>query len=316
MEFQEINSFLTTTLEQLELQWNIKTLSTIANQRVPDFITSGRGTLLRADIHILWTKWFLESICDPEKFVSANQNYFHILNAVKKRVPIIFPSITKQEQKQITRYIAELIDKEVQRKQPRSRISIDRETKKFLLDLYDQEPRCWICGHEFSQLAKEKFLNASNDQDISLPLFIDYITLHGLKDRHTFIEVDHVIPFSRGGQDDIDNYRLSCGWCNSHKSDRISIYDVPFKLKTIKHPKLGRQSIPHPFWIVRLLSVRQQCEHESGCDKTVGNSQLTVVYKHPDGAMNLTNLKVVCPEHDFLGSDRLISRTIAEKLRE
>lgn len=315
MEYEEIFSFLNTTADKLESSWDINSLSKIANQRVPDFVTSGRGTLLRADIHLLWTQWFIDSIYDSEQILNYSQGYAHIFKAVQNRIPSIFTSITESERQKITKYIARLINQEIERKQERKRIYIDTETKKLLWDLNGAEPRCWICGYKFTKWARNKFLGYSNYKEIPLPLFVDYITLHGVKQRDICIEVDHAIPFSRGGSEDIDNLRLSCGWCNSHKSDRLSIYDVEIKPRTLEHPKLRKRSIPHPFWVIRLFSVRQRCEHEGNCEKSVQHSKLNIISKHPQGAMNPANLKVVCGEHDSLGSERFIDRNIAEKMR-
>jgi 5-methylcytosine-specific restriction endonuclease McrA len=315
MEFEEIHSFFNTTADKLEACWDIQILSNIANQRVPDFIMSGRGSLLRADIHILWTQWFIESICDPEIFANSTQGYAHIFGAVQKRAPIIFSGVPEQERKTLTKYISRLIDKEVQRRSQRNRIFISLDDKKLLWDIYGPEPRCWICGYQFTRWAENKFLAYGDYIEPPQPQFVDYMTFHGLSQRDVSVEVDHAIPFSKGGREE-DNLRLACGWCNSHKSDRISLYDVAIKPRTVEHPKLGKRSIPHPFWIVRLLSVRRRCEYEDGCDKTVDNAQLTVVHKHPDGAMNPTNLRVICSEHDPIGSIRLVSRKVAEQMRQ
>lgn len=313
MEFAEISSFLDTTADKLEAFWDVKSLSNIANQRVPDFVMSGRGTLLRADIHILWTQWFIESICDPDILANSSQGYAHIVKTVQKRVPIIFPEIPENERNEITKHIARLVDKEVQRRKERKRLLINLETRKMLWDLHSPEQRCWICGYRFTKWAENKFLGYNNYEEIPLPQFVDYMTLHGIRERDLYIEVDHAVPFSKGG-DEEDNLRLACGWCNSHKGDKISLYDVALKPRTLYHPKLGRQSIPNPFWIVRLLSVRRTCEHEGGCDHTVDDAQLTVFPRHPEGAMNPTNLRVICSEHDPLGSNRFISRTVAETI--
>lgn len=314
MEFAEISSFLDITADKLEEFWDIKSLSNIANQRVPDFVMSGRGTLLRADIHILWTQWFIESICDPDLFANSHQGYAHIFKTVQRRIPVIFPSITECEKNEIAKYIARLVDKEVQRRRERKRISLSLETKKMLWDIYSPEPHCWICGYKFTQWAENKFLGQTNYNEAPLPHFVDYMTLHGLIERDICVEVDHAVPFSKGGWEE-DNLRLACGWCNSHKGDRISLYDVSLKPRTLIHPKLGKQSIPHPFWIVRLLSVRKSCEYEGGCNQTLEDAQLTVFPRHPEGAMNPTNLRVICPDHDPLGSNRFVSRTIAEQVR-
>jgi 5-methylcytosine-specific restriction endonuclease McrA len=318
MEYEEILSFLDATADKLESSWDVECLGNIANQRVPDFITSGRGTLLRADIHLLWTQWFINSICDSEQFFNSYQGYSHIFTVVQDRIPFIFPSITESERQKITkyiaRYIARLIEKEIEIKEDRRR-KIDADIKKLLWDLSGSEPRCWICGYKFTDWARNKFLGYSNYKEIPLPRFVDYITLHGVKQRDICIEVDHAIPFAKGGSENIDNLRLSCGWCNSHKSDRLSIYDVEIKPGTLEHPKLGKRSIPHPFWVIRLFSVRQRCEYEGNCEKTVQHSKLNIISKHPQGAMNPANLKVVCEDHDSFGSMRFIDRSIAEKLR-
>lgn len=314
MEFAEISSFLDTTADKLEAFWDIQSLSKIANQRVPDFIMSGRGTLLRADIHILWTQWFIESICDPEIFASSSKGYAYIVHKVQETIPSIFPGVPESERKELTKYIARLVDKEVQRRKIRKRISVSLDTRKLLWDIYGPEPRCWICGYKFTKWAENKFLGYGNYAEALLPQFIDYMTLNSLTSRDISIEVDHAVPFSKGGHEE-DNLRLACGWCNSHKSDRVSLYDVALKPRTLEHPKLGKQSIPHPFWIVRLLSVRRCCEYEEGCHKTVDNAQLTVFPRHREGAMNPTNLRVICSEHDPLGSHRFVSRKVAEQVR-
>jgi hypothetical protein len=315
MEFTEITSFFDTTADKLEASWDIQSLSNIASQRIPDFIMNGRGTLLRADIHILWTQWFIESICDPNSFTTSHQGYAHILKTVQSRVPIIFTGVTDEERNKISIYIARLVDKEVQRRKPRKRIFLSLDDRKLLWDIYGTEQRCWICGYKFTKWAENKFLKYPNYEEAPLPQFVDYMTLHGLKERHICVEVDHAVPFSKGGCEE-DNLRLACGWCNSHKSDRVSLYDVSLKPRILIHPKLGKQSIPHPFWIVRLLSIRRSCEYEGGCDQTVENGQLTVFPRHPEGAINPTNLRVICPDHDPLGSNRFVSRTIAEKVRQ
>ena len=121
MEYEEIYSFLNTTADKLEFLWDVKSLGNIANQRVPDFITSGRGTLLRADAHLLWTQWFINSICDSERLFDSSQGYAHIFKIVQDRIPFIFPSITELERQKITKHIARLINKEVERKKERGK---------------------------------------------------------------------------------------------------------------------------------------------------------------------------------------------------
>lgn len=313
MDFNAIYSFLDQTSSRLETSWQISSLSSIAGLRVPDFITGRQDSILRADINTLWTQWFLESICDPEKFVDNYPGYAHIIHAVKIEVPSLFGNIEPGKHGEITKQISRLIEKEISRRQKRKRIAFDSKIKDSLWDIYGPEPRCWICGHKFSNWAINKFLKRSSGDEIPQPQFIDYLKPSGLIRRDFQMEIDHVFPFSDGGDEGIDNLRLACGWCNAYKSDRLSIYDVAARPPVIYHPRLGRVTVPHPFWTVRLLSLHRRCEYEGGCDKTVDNSELTVTSKHQAGALNPINLRITCLEHDHLGSERFISRKLAEQ---
>jgi hypothetical protein len=35
------------------------------------------------------------------------------------------------------------------------------------------------------------------------------------------LQVDHIIPLSRGGSEDLDNFQWLCGWCNRAKADLL-----------------------------------------------------------------------------------------------
>lgn len=39
------------------------------------------------------------------------------------------------------------------------------------------------------------------------------------------LEIDHIVPESRGGTHDEDNLILACPMCNSHKADRVEALD-------------------------------------------------------------------------------------------
>jgi hypothetical protein len=314
MNFDAICSFLENTSARLETSWQMANLNRIAERRVPDFITGWQDTVLRADINTLWTQWFLESICDPERFVESYPGYAHIVHAVKIEVPSLFTNIEVSKHGELIKLISRLVDKEIKRRQMRNRIAFDSLIKDALWDVYGSEPRCWICGYKFSQWAINKFLGRIISEEIPQPQFIDYLKPRGLVRRDFQIEIDHVFPFAGGGDDDPNNLRIACGWCNSHKSDRLSIYDVAAKPSVIQHPRLGRVSIPHPFWSVRLLSLHRRCEYEGGCEKTVENAELTVTSRHKEGSMNPVNLRVTCLDHDHFGSDRYISAALAQRL--
>lgn len=314
MNFDEINRFLEKTSDRLENTWQISNLSNIAQTRIPDFITGNQDVILRADITTLWTQWFLESICDPERFIENYPGYAHVVHSVKNEIPFLFSNIPIAKHGEIIRQISKLLDGEIKRRHIQHRVTFDSRIKNMLLDIYGSEPRCWICGYKFSTWAMKKFSGQITSEEVPQPQFIDYLMPRGLNSRDLQIEIDHVFPFSEGGEEDIENLRLACGWCNVHKSNRLSLYDVASKPGIIHHPNLGRVTVPHPFWNVRLLSLHRQCQHEGGCDRTVDNAELTITSRHPKGSMNPMNLRVTCIEHDNIGSNRFIAKTAAEHL--
>jgi len=38
-----------------------------------------------------------------------------------------------------------------------------------------------------------------------------------------YIEIDHIIPFSHGGRNDVDNYQLTCRACNRKKGSKLPL---------------------------------------------------------------------------------------------
>ena len=307
MDLNNILTFLESTSARLENNWQMTKLNYIAQSRIPDFITGKQDSILRADIVTLWTRWFLESICDTECFMEGVPNYAHIVDTVKNEVQVIFSNMEVNKHRELIKQISFLLYQEIQRRQAIKRKTFDNVVNDILWDLYGPKPRCWICGYQFSQWAIDKFLKNEASEEIPEPLFIDYLKPRGLNRRDFQIEIDHVFPLSDGGGEEVSNLKFACGWCNSYKSNRLSIYDVTAKPSVIQHPKFGRTTVPHPFWCVRLLSLHRQCEHEKGCDKTIENSELTITSRHQKGSMNPINLRVTCDEHDHLGSDRFIS---------
>lgn len=52
----------------------------------------------------------------------------------------------------------------------------------------------------------------------------EYCRMHQALQGATF-HIEHILPRSRGGSDDLDNLALACPRCNLHKSDRIAVDD-------------------------------------------------------------------------------------------
>ena len=53
--------------------------------------------------------------------------------------------------------------------------------------------------------------------------------------------VDHVIPTSQGGTNELDNLCLSCGWCNSFKQAQTNGWDEVLRRRVrLLHPRRDR----------------------------------------------------------------------------
>lgn len=52
------------------------------------------------------------------------------------------------------------------------------------------------------------------------------------------LEVDHIIPVSKGGKDTEDNVQLLCGWCNRVKGDRDMDYLDERLIEAAEHERI------------------------------------------------------------------------------
>ncbi len=286
--------------------WEKVGIERLALFAFPDSLVGRRQSLLKADMHQQWLRWFVESIVDPRQIAAQRLPYPHVFKAVLDAISQRYADQDKTQSEKaalssviagIACSIAESISAAV------SRSAISSSQKSLLLQLAGSSPRCWICGAPFSEQAIECFLY-SKKTDIPTPMFLDVFKPRGLVERDLRIEIDHVYPFSRGGLDD-DNLRLACGWCNKHKSAHLSMYEVEGQPRHVAFRNGILCSIPQPFWTVRLLATVKNCEHPEGCDKSTTTSELTVVKSNQSGAPNPTNLRVTCFEHDPMVDIRL-----------
>lgn len=283
--------------------WDGAALAELSGLNVPDNILGRRRSLLRADINEQWAMWFVESLLDPRQYTDRVVSYGQIFSKVFKIVEDKFHSFTKSEITQIASAVARPLFKRIEVYRPtRQRIPLSRSEKNLLIDISGKSPRCWICGGEFTEIAIDNFLQQERHQH-PLPDFVDIFFPKGLKQRDFAIEIDHVIPHAHGGNN-YDNLRLACGWCNRHKSDLLSVYDVEGRPRFVKPNALQISSLPQHFWTIRLLAIEKRCEHREGCDCTTDNCELTIAPICVGGAMNPTNLKVTCYDHDPLISIR------------
>lgn len=305
-----LRNFLQVSLGSLADRWTEVGVTQIAPLVVPDVLLGRRSSLIRADAHALWAKWFIESVCDPEPFVEHPPGYGIVFERVLPFAQRLGGDAPEAEIRLLASSLTALVLAEAHRRSEARRVRMDRQIRQELIDLYGPNPRCWLCGFLFPAWAIGRFLGETqSNAPITLPAFVDYAKPHGLLQRDLQIEVDHVVPVARGGREG-ENLRLACGWCNAAKSSHIALYDVSGVGDRFEHPRLGRLTVPRAFWVVRTLALFSRCEWPGpgGCSRSTSNAELTVEAWNPPGALTPNNLRVVCAEHHRLGPDRLVAR--------
>jgi hypothetical protein len=273
-----------------------------------------RVDFARADYESQLAFWFAESVVDPRRFVGSKSTlpYAEIFEAVLEATKLdpawndLEPTCAIVLARRLARTLAELVRR---MRYAGRRVTMTRSTREELLVLAGTEPRCWICGFRFTPSAVAKFLG-STGKDASVSRFVDVLKPRGLSASDSRIEVDHMIPASLGGGES-GNLRLSCGWCNRHKSNNVLLSDVGSAAVAAGPNALGLTTLPQPFWTLRLLISVGRCEHGEGCSRTTRDSEMTVAPKHLYGATNPTNLMVTCSEHDPIARYRLQPPSIA-----
>lgn len=278
--------------------------------------------IVQADVYLEWIRWYAEGLVDPSRFVNVQTPYGVIFEAVLKAIDKRFVDRTLDEKKRLSSAIATYLQwrvdnlKHLAMSRNRKRLSLS--VRRHLVELAGAPPRCWITGRPFSKESIAAFLFDPEDQGTATigsepPLYVDVYRPIGLTRRDEAIEVDHVMPMSRGGSDE-DNLRLACGWANANKRHHVSLYDVPGGVRhsvVRANEDLVPPTLPQPFWVVRLLATRRRCEHPGGCSAHVANAELTVAPIEKIGAPTPTNLRVVCSRHDSMSEGRFVPRKVA-----
>lgn len=301
---QEVD-FLNALLRDRSAAWSVDAISTVSGLSVPDRILGRRRSdLLKSDIRFQWADWFVEGLSDSFRYLDPTITYPHIFSDVHVAVEKAFPDATKPERADLARLAANIIERNANSiRRKKERVRTGREQRIVLLELSGSPPRCWICGLKFSDVAIDNFMDGSSHMHPPSP-FIDILKPIGLKQQDLRIEIDHVHPFSHGGEED-DNLRLSCGWCNRQKSAMQSLYDVEGKPLRAGNNTFGINTLPQKFWVVRILALQRSCEHPDGCAASCDTHEMRIAPINENGAMNPANLQVTCPEHDPLKDIRL-----------
>jgi hypothetical protein len=315
MSLENVNHFLNPSLAGEHNSWSLPDLNTMAHRRLPDLLTEKNDAIVRADIHSLWIKWFVEGICNPLNYVDdLTKGHAHVLFDVTERVETLFIHETKGRKDLFAKQITERVMVEVTRQRMLKR---DYATPKTKADLVAAAtvPRCWMCGYAFSAEALDIFLKKPGAGVPQLPKLLDVLRPRGIIVRDISIEVEHVMPVAAGGKG-TSNLALACGWCNKYKGAKTSIYDASFRAPRVPF-KLGKHifyELPHPFWTIRLLAVRRGCEHIGGCSAHANTDEMFIAPVSTLGSPNPSNLQVFCGAHDPYRLDRFVPHATAEKI--
>jgi hypothetical protein len=289
-----------------------KSLLELSQSEVPPLLYGDRQKLYNADHRLLLYSWFIESICDFERF-DKNTTKARVWSWVQAGLSKKFPGINI-ESALVELITLDLFGKFVENRDV-SRKSWKIATKEDLI-AQDSTPKCWICLRNFCDDAIYNFLNNCNNIDnvkhksITLPSFVDFMFPRGLIEVDLSIQVEHITPFSlaKGDPNKIENLALSCGWCNLSKSNTVSIYTTNRNGKYYEHSIFGKRSIPNRYWIVKLLMTQRKCEI-CGSKPNTSENKLRLNLINDKGIANVSNLKVVCGLCDQIKGDRLVPST-------
>ncbi len=286
----------------IESPWDEGGLKQLATRALE--LPARSAWLINADAKLTWLRWMAEG------FIPANapdtdvlRQKATILQHVSERIRVLYPLLSTPERRQLTRLCTQI----ALSVQPSSskRSQQPKKIRQALLDSAGSRPRCYLCGARFSKSAIGSFMGSIAPIRQNR-LVIDFVFPRGLKSRDERIVIEHVRPISLGGSDnDINNLRLACDFCNSIKSDALTLFAKGQYGPLVQHPILGAVHPPNPYWVVRLLAVDGNC---SECGRTAVETQLVAGVRTPLKFMNPVNLEVFCELHDPLESVRWIER--------
>ena len=298
--------------------WRREDLISMSTHVPPESMLARNETVLRADAHSLWFRWFIQGICNPLRYVEDDRkSMVDVLADTIPRINELYRTEPESERKELAAGIAKHVMAEVTRRRGIARVNATMSQKRDLVDDTLGQPRCWVCGFLFSKAAVDIFLKKKTGATLNVPRLVDIFRPRGLIERDIRIEVEHIVPVASGGGGK-DNLALSCGWCNKSKGALTSLYDADAHapLARFKTGSTSWHELPHPFWTVRLLAIRAKCEFSGhgGCAATTKTDELFIAPSDHRGSPNPSNLHVYCTKHDPYSIDRFVNRRTAEQI--
>lgn len=285
--------------------WDHVSLLEVAARR--DQVLGGptHGEVVDADSTMNTAFWNVISLLDPLTLPEPERTVAHMYATLVPRIATRF-AITDEEARPLAVEAARYLANEVRRiTSGRVRVAPPSAARRALLDSCGTRPYCWYCGYRFEQRVAHAFEEGSTQPQVSRVLMVDYMMPRGLQFRDFKIEVDHVVPFSLGGADAVENYRLSCGWCNRQKSALSIMTDAATYPAVFHHPRIGLAFRPVAFWSIRVLATSRQC-HVEDCGQGIDSGQLFIAPVQSGGAPVPGNLAAFCLDHDPMLATRMV----------
>lgn len=294
----------------------LKQLGTVSLPNAWNTASWGRD-ILTGEFNLQLRIWNCRASFTPSKYVKVDNTvdytviYKDVVDYIDK-----YSSEPPHEKKEIARQLARFVKDEsllfAERLKKSKRVFISPILRQKLIDSYTDSVRCRACGYKFSDSTVESFLCAEK------PPRTKQILLHLHKDRggnhrDNSIEIDHKIPRSLGGKDDLDNLEVLCGWCNSAKSNnQFFLGREPFKYYKDSTGKLVLRMTD--FFSYRVTSLSNRCEHPlCTCKNTKANSEFFPSLQNKEGEPNPLNVRTLCQDH--LPDEEMVSIKYLENLK-
>lgn len=312
MDVDKFSSFLRTAASTWGSAWSERALRKLASHAPSDHVLGENGWLLNADFSGTLARWYVDGLVDLSRYSEDSTKKFgHLYLEISRRLREDAPRAPEDELQAISRELTTLAWTEVEGRRGVPRPSFGLQWREYLWAINEPEPHCYLCGHRFTDKARDRFLGRSGERPEPLSL-VDFTRPRGRTSRDLCIEIDHVRPLAAGGNNELDNLRLACGWCNRVKSSHTNLFDTTsWALGTINHPTLGIVAIPQPLWILRFVATRGRCESRGGCSTRVEDAEIFVAPRRRGGALTPTNLAAYCQRHDPWATERYVGVNLA-----
>ncbi len=308
----DLSDFISATREVAQDYWAESALRRLSTRAIPSEVLGSHAWLLQSDARLTWISWYVDALIEKQKYVKDERlGYAHLYEALRTELLLRYADAPQDEVGQAATHLAELVWSDVAARRQSGRTRIPPAIREELWFSREPDPRCYLCGYRFDAYARDKYLSRPAGERPDLPVLVDLTRPRGLKLRDIEVEVDHVRPVSDGGSSSAENLRLACGWCNSVKSNRHSLYassSAPYG--EVRVGQLGRVPLPQPLWVLRIVATRGRCEASDGCDARLDSAELFLAPLGRTNVLNPSNAAVYCKSHDPWKAKRYVGPSV------